>query len=83
MVLTVFITAKEKINHLLSDSKSNHCVPTSPPLHVLAKQAKVQLQLAQAYFENVSDPELVDYAINNLEAAEKRYNYLLKQIREQ
>jgi len=54
-----------------------------PPINQLVDQAKEQWQHAMAYFENVSDPELVDYAINSLEAAEKRYNYLLKRLREQ
>lgn len=48
----------------------------------LVIQAKDQWQLAQEYFEFVKDPDLVDIAINHLEAAEKQYNYLLKQLRE-
>lgn len=36
---------------------------------------------AQNYFENVSDPELVDYAIYKIEAARRKYVYLLKQAR--
>ncbi|NLJ40777.1 MAG: YaaL family protein [Clostridiales bacterium] len=36
---------------------------------------------AQNYFENASDPDLVDYAIYKLEAAKLRYMYLLKQAR--
>lgn len=33
---------------------------------------------AAAYFESVSDPELVDYAVYDMEAAKKRYIYLLR-----
>lgn len=36
---------------------------------------------AQNYFENVSEPDLVDYAIYRLEAAKKKYMYLLKRAR--
>ena len=36
---------------------------------------------AQNLFNNVSDPELVDYAIYNLEAAKKKYMYMLKQAK--
>ncbi|MFO8059884.1 MAG: DUF2508 family protein [Bacillota bacterium] len=36
---------------------------------------------AEAYFQNVSDPELVDHAIHLLAAAEKKYAYLLSQVR--
>ncbi|KXS45815.1 MULTISPECIES: YaaL family protein [unclassified Candidatus Frackibacter] len=36
---------------------------------------------AREYFETVNDPDLIDYAIYSLEAAEARYNYLLKEVR--
>lgn len=52
-------------------------------LYKLVNQARDQWQLAREYFEFVKDPELVDLAINNLETAERRYNYLLKQLREE
>ena len=35
-------------------------------------------QTSQRYFECVSDPDLVDYAIFQMEAARRRYMYLLK-----
>lgn len=31
------------------------------------------------YFENVKDPELVDFAIYEMEAARRKYMFLLKQ----
>lgn len=34
------------------------------------------------FFEQVTDPDLVDYAILSLQAAEKRYVYLWKKVRE-
>lgn len=36
---------------------------------------------AQNFFENVSDPELVDYAAFRLETTKLRYQYMLKQLR--
>jgi len=47
----------------------------------LVQTAKVEWQTAQNYFEHVCDPELVDFAIYKLEAARRRYMYLLKQAR--
>lgn len=47
----------------------------------LVQAAKLEWQTAQNYFEHVSDPELVDYAIYKLEATCRRYMYLLKQAR--
>ncbi len=38
---------------------------------------------AEAYFQNVSDPALVDHAIHLLAAAEKKYSYLLDQVRQE
>ncbi len=37
---------------------------------------------AEKFFESVSEPELVDYAIYRIEASKKRYMYLLKQAKE-
>ncbi len=51
-------------------------------LRQLVDQAREHWQNAREYFEFVSEPELVDVAITNLEAAERRYVYLLKQLRE-
>ncbi len=45
-------------------------------------QAWKQWQLAKEYFNNVSDPELVDHAIYRLEAAQLHYTYLLKKAKE-
>jgi len=36
---------------------------------------------AQNYFQSVSEPELVDHAIFNEEAARRKYMYLLKKAR--
>lgn len=33
---------------------------------------------AQNFFENVSDPDLIDYAIFDMETARRRYMYMLK-----
>lgn len=40
-------------------------------------EARLEWLAAQSYFENVIDPALVDHAILSLQAAEKKYVYLL------
>ncbi|MGM0471071.1 MAG: YaaL family protein [Bacillota bacterium] len=45
------------------------------------EEARQEWLEARAYFEKVSDPQLVDYAIYSLEAAEAKYDYLLKKAR--
>ncbi len=44
--------------------------------------ARAEWQAAQQYFETVSDPELVDHAIFALEAAQRKYNYLFRQLQQ-
>jgi len=45
------------------------------------KEAYDEWQSAKNFFENVSDPELVDVAIYGAEAARRRYLYMLKLVR--
>jgi hypothetical protein len=54
---------------------------TVPDMVSLIEQAKREWKYAANYFDNVSDPELVDHAILLREAAERRYMYLLKQAK--
>lgn len=48
----------------------------------LVEDAKKEWLSAKDYFENVSDPDLIDYAIHSIQATEKRYNYLLKKVKQ-
>lgn len=45
------------------------------------QRAYQQWQDAQNFFQNVSEPELVDFAIFDVEAARRRYMYLLNKVR--
>lgn len=38
---------------------------------------------AQSLFEENVDPDLVDFTVFNLKAAEQRYSYLLRKVREE
>lgn len=57
-------------------------ITPEPSLDALVWQAQRELEAARAYFESVSDPELVDHACYLLEAAQKRYSYLLRLARQ-
>lgn len=46
------------------------------------EQARREWRHASLYFNNVTDPDLIDYAIFYMDAAEKKYIYLLKQAKE-
>ncbi len=45
------------------------------------ENAKKEWEDAKNIFENASEPDLVDYAIYKVEAAEQKYIYLLKQYK--
>lgn len=50
-------------------------------IFINAECARKEWEYAKNIFENVSDPDLIDYAIYNVKAAEKKYTYLIKQIK--
>jgi hypothetical protein len=51
------------------------------PLKEQLEQARHEWLSAQNYYDNVSDADLVDYAAYHIQAAEKKYTYLLKRAR--
>ena len=46
------------------------------------REAHSQWIDAKQYFNNVSDPDLIDYATYRIEAAKARYMYLLNQFKD-
>lgn len=54
--------------------------PAWPSLMAQVETALQEWHAAQQYFGTVSDPELVDHAIYTMEAARRKYMYLLKQV---
>lgn len=81
---------------LLEEHKAEEAPPpacTAQPALVTAVQdpydrkreiekALMQWKNAKTFFENATDPTLVDYAVYEMEAARKRYIYLLQTIRQ-
>lgn len=49
----------------------------------LLEEAGMELNQARNLFTQVEDPEMIDYAIFQLTAAEQRYDYLLRRIKAQ
>lgn len=43
--------------------------------------ARQEVEMAERYFQTVTDPELVDHAIFVGEAARRKYRYLYRQLR--
>jgi len=52
-----------------------------PPLPVMIEAARQEWLAAQRYYDTVSDTDLVDHAVYMIQAAEKKYIYLLKLAR--
>jgi len=52
-----------------------------PEHDVLAEKARQELQAAQSLFNHVVEKDLVDHAIFKLNAAERRYIFLLSETR--
>lgn len=46
------------------------------------RRAQIDVETAEHFFQFVSDPELVDVAIYELEAKKSKYRYLLKMAKE-
>ncbi|MDD2511200.1 MAG: DUF2508 family protein [Syntrophomonas sp.] len=51
-------------------------------LEEMLQEAHREVQEAENLFTRVEEEEMIDYAILNLQAAEKRYNYLLKTLKQ-
>lgn len=45
------------------------------------RKAQSEWEKAQMYFQSVTEPDLIDHAIYNMEAARTKYFYLLKKAR--
>lgn len=52
-----------------------------PQVLLELERARQEWQTALQVFNEISDPELIDYAVFNLKAAEKKYGYYLKNAR--
>ncbi len=52
------------------------------PHHVAVEKARREWLAAKSYFDAVTDVGLVDYAIHLVEAAERKYMYLLRLARD-
>ena len=46
------------------------------------RKAHTEWKQAETYFENVTDPDLIDHAIYQIEASRTKYTYLLRIARE-
>ena len=74
------IQKKVSIKNILENFKQKN-KPKYDEMFINIENAKKEWEDAKNIFENVSQPDLVDYAIYKVEAAEQKYIYLLKQYK--
>ena len=74
------IQRKVSIKSILESFKSKKH-SEKDEMFINIENAKKEWEDAKNIFENVSQPDLVDYAIYKVEAAEQKYIYLLKQYK--
>ncbi len=67
--------------HLLSKSFNNEKTEEEHILEGL-KDAHKEWKISEEYFEWVTDPDLIDYAIYELKASKIKYSYFLKKAKE-
>ena len=73
------IFIKARLQKFLNDGQAAH-QKNSDAVEFLeqVKQAHKEWQVAINNFNNFSDPDMIDYAVYNVDAAEKKFIYLLK-----
>lgn len=49
----------------------------------IIEQARSEWEDAQKYYNSVTDSDLIDHAVFRIQAAEKRYMYLMKKARQE
>jgi len=72
--------ALQKIQTFLQFGEQRERRPL-PSLPVVVEEARREWLNAQDYYNTVSDQDLIDHAVYLMQAAEKKYMYLLKQAR--
>jgi hypothetical protein len=78
-------TLLQRASRWLDDDGEELSLQTSPKtkeeLSRIVNAAKQEWLDAQSYFNNATEPDLVDHAILSLQAAERKYMYWLKRMK--
>ncbi|ARE89810.1 YaaL family protein [Clostridium formicaceticum] len=76
-ISTVFSGLHNKFQHFYETEKDEN-----QEFIDVIKKARAEWESAEKTFHSVSDPDLIDYAIYNVEATKAKYIYLLKRAKE-
>ncbi len=73
----------DKMDSLLVEGGSESvAVDEEVMVKMAIEKARRELLSARSFFDNVTDHDMVDHAVYSLQAAERKYAYLLKYARE-
>jgi hypothetical protein len=74
----------EKVDSLLVEGGNKKKVDLDEEVMLkrAIEKARRELKAAQTFFDSVSDPDMVDHAVYTMQAAERKYAYLLKYARQ-
>ncbi len=72
----------EKVDTVFTDDSKTKEIDEEVLLKRAVERARKELLATRSFFDSVSDPDMIDHAIYNMQAAEKKYAYLLKFARE-
>ncbi|WP_425446846.1 YaaL family protein [Dethiothermospora halolimnae] len=78
---TLYETLNNKFKSFFSRNNINEQKDDDKDLLYMLNRAHEDWQDAEDYFNNVTESDLIDYAVFKLEATKKRYSYLLKEAR--
>jgi len=79
--MSVVLNKEFKLRNIIESFIQPKNTEVKNDIYINIENAKREWEDAKNIFENVSQPDLVDYAIYKVEAAEKKYIYLLRQIK--
>lgn len=79
--LNSIIEVAKVFSNKLMDINKDKSKTEEDELLIDLKKALNEWRFKEMYFENVSDPDLIDFAIYEMEASKLKYLYLLKRIR--
>ncbi len=69
------------LKNITNSIKAQETEDSVDDIYSSIETARKEWEDAKNIFENVTNPDLIDYAIHKVDATEKRYTYLLKQIK--
>ena len=77
-LVTVWGTLVSKLS-----AADNSLEPREKDLFDLVEESRQEWQTASSHFNYATDPDLVDHSIHAMQAAERKYTFLLKKARQE